>query len=328
MSTPLAIGIKKAFPNAEITYGVGNWAKPLLLNNPYIDHIQLCNAPWHNKQNCRYPANSPRTFIDGIFYILFSKEARTLSKERFMHGLDILGSRQGSWLLKRIGIPLRYGVRGYAGGHKWCTHFIDFHKDRHVSEGSLAFLKLMNAEVDIEPRPFIRLFKHEIEEAESVWGNEKRAKMRLIIAPGGGFPEKCWGDQNYTNLTKLLIKDKHYQICIIGAEEDKNRIRLSNDSKILNLCGKLSIRKSAALVSQSDYVVTNTSLCMHLAGAFKVPSLTILGDWYDSACIHQKQWGYPECTILGKEKSVGNYSISSVDEAYACVVKKISVYRI
>jgi ADP-heptose:LPS heptosyltransferase len=186
----------------------------------------------------------------------------------------------------------------------------------------------MNAEVDIEPRPFIRLYKHEIEEAENVWKNDKRAKKRLIIAPGGGFPEKCWGEENYTRLTKLLIKDKHFQICIIGAEEDKNKIQFFNNSRILNFCGKLSLRESAGLVSQSDYVITNTSLCMHLAGAFKVPSLTILGDWYDSASLHQTQWGYPECTILGKEKSVGNYNITSVDEAYAYVVKKSSVCRL
>ena len=70
----------------------------------------------------------------------------------------------------------------------------------------------------------------------------------------------------------------------------------------MNLCGSLSLRESAAMVSQSDFVITNTSLCMHLAGAFEVPSLTLLGDWYDSAKLHHQQWGYPEGKVLGKEK--------------------------
>ena len=41
---------------------------------------------------------------------------------------------------------------------------------------------------------------------------------------------------------------------------------------------------------------------MHLAGAFKIPSLTLLGDWYDSADLHHKQWGYPEGLFLAGKK--------------------------
>ena len=73
--------------------GVGDWAKPLLENNPYLDEIISCNAPWHNKQNCRYPANSPKTFLQGLFYVLFSREARYISRKKFTQGIDVLGSQ-------------------------------------------------------------------------------------------------------------------------------------------------------------------------------------------------------------------------------------------
>ena len=68
------------------------------------------------------------------------------------------------------------------------------------------------------------------------------------------------------------------------------------------------------MVSQSDFVITNTSLCMHLAGAFKVPSLTLLGDWYNSTKLHHKQWGYPEGKILGREISCQKYQVATVEE--------------
>ena len=58
VSTPLANGLRQAFPNSKISIGTGDWARPLLENNPHIDDIISCNAPWHNKQNCRFPANS------------------------------------------------------------------------------------------------------------------------------------------------------------------------------------------------------------------------------------------------------------------------------
>ena len=88
----------------------------LLENNPDINKIIVCNAPWHNKQNCNFPANSPKTFLAALNMHFFSKEVRNIKENRFSHAIDILGSRQGAWLMLRAKIPNRYGVKGYAGG--------------------------------------------------------------------------------------------------------------------------------------------------------------------------------------------------------------------
>jgi len=294
---------------------------PLLENNPYVNEVTSCNAPWHNKQNCRFPANSPKTFLEGLLYVLFSKESRYLTSNKFTHGIDILGSRQGSWLMRRAKIPNRFGVKGYAGGESWCTKYLDFKEERKVAEAGLKFLELLNANVGIDPRPTIFLTKNEVAEAEAVWGEKSESNKRIILAPGGGFSEKCWGDQNFSHLINLLLKNKNYQICIIGSEEDKNRISANDSSQLTNLCGKLSLRQSAAMVSLADFVVCNTSLCMHLAGAFKVPALTLLGEWYESAELHQKQWGYPESTVKGKELKAFRNHICSVSEAYELILQ-------
>jgi heptosyltransferase-2 len=322
-ATPLLKGLKAAFPESKVSIGVGDWALPLLENNPFVDEIIACNAPWHNKQNCRYPANSPKTFLEGLLYVLFSKESRCVSSKKFTHGIDVLGSRQGSWLMRRAKIPNRFGVKGYAGGENWCTKHIDFKEESKVAEAGLEFLKLMRAEVEIDLRPTIFLTRNEMDEAEANWGIRSESTKRLIIAPGGGFPEKCWGDQHFTQLKDLLLKNKPYQVCIIGSNEDKNRILLNHANQVTNLCGKLSLRQSAAMVSLADFVICNTSLCMHLAGAFKIPTLTLLGEWYDSADLHQKQWGYPESTIKGKELIASINRICSVSEAYKITQKHI-----
>jgi ADP-heptose:LPS heptosyltransferase len=75
------------------------------------------------------------------------------------------------------------------------------------------------------------------------------------------------------------------------------------------------------MVSLADFVVCNTSLSMHLAGAFKIPALTLLGEWYDSAELHQKQWGYPESTIKGKELKAFRNQTCSVSEAYELILQ-------
>jgi ADP-heptose:LPS heptosyltransferase len=327
VATPLVRGLRKAFPESHISMGVGDWAASLLKNNTDLDEIVQCNAPWHNKQNCRFPANSPRTFLEGLTYILFSREARYVRRQRYTHGIDILGSRQGSWLLRRAGIPNRYGVRGYAGGDTWCKSCIDFQEDRKVAEAGLAFLELLDAKVEIEPRPRIFLTDREKQEAENRWGERKSESKRIIIAPGGGFPEKCWGDLNYSELIKLMLNEPSYQLCIFGSDEDRDRITAetwnNQDLRVRNMCGNLTLRQSAALVAKSDFVLSNSSLCMHLAGAFRIPSLILLGPWYKSATLHADQWGYPEGTVLGREVSEGQLSVLSAEEAYEVFRKQI-----
>jgi heptosyltransferase-2 len=305
VATPLLHGLRRSFPSAKIAIGVGDWAKPLLENNPDIDEIIPCNAPWHNKQNCRYPANSLNTFFEGLCYSLFSKEVRRLRKLKFSHGIDVLGSRQGSWLLRSAGIPNRFGVKGYAGGDNWCKKCVSFQENRKVAEAALEFLKLLDSNEKIEPRPKIFLTENEVREAQLRWNSCDSKKKRIIIAPGGGFPEKCWGDKNFNLLTNLLLSMDFLDLSIIGSKEDRSRIRVQESEQLKNWCGRLSLRESAGMVSQSDFVITNSSLCMHLAGAFEVPSLTLLGDWYDSAKLHHEQWGYPEGKVLGKEKTSG-----------------------
>lgn len=321
VATPLLEGLKEAFPESKVSIGVGDWARPLLEHNPFVDEVISCNAPWHNKQNCRFPANSPKTFLEGLLYVLLSKESQYIHSRKFTHGIDFLGSRQGSWLMRRSNIPNRFGVKGYAGGDNWCTKFIDFKEKRKVAEAGSKFLELLSAEAGFDPRPTIFLTENETTEAKASWGKRSSSTKRIVLAPGGGFPEKCWGNKNFSVLINLLLKNENHQLCIIGSSEDKNQITANDSSHLTNLCGELSLRQSAAMVSLSDFVICNSSLCMHLAGAFKIPSLILLGEWYDGAELHQKQWGYPESIVKGKELKAFRNQICSVSEAYELILQ-------
>ena len=306
--------LKSNRPELEISIGVGNWATPLLQNNPDIDDVICCNAPWHNKQNCFYPANSPKTFLTGLFYVLFSRESHAISKRRFSHGIDVLGSRQGSWLLRKAKIRNRYGVKGYAGGDKWCQKFITYKNDRHVISANLKFADFLGINPTTEARPRIYLTKQELVEGKNVWTNTDGKIRRIVIAPGGGFEEKCWGNNNYTELVSKLSQVTAHEIIIVGSKEDSSRISLPSSKKIKNLCGKTSLRKTASVIKNADLVINNSSVAMHLAGTFSIPSITLLGGFYDNASLHHKQWGYPESLVLGKETNVGINKITEVDE--------------
>ena len=307
---------------------MGNWSKTLVENNTDIDGVIPVNAPWHNKQNCRFPANSFRTFLEGLFYVLFSKESQFLLKQNFTHGIDVLGSRQGAWLLQRSRILNRYGIRGYAGGDKSCTKCVDFIENRKVIESALAFIPLLGGKEKIDTRPILSLNENELIEADQMWGKKTEQSKRIIIAPGAGFPEKSWGNENFTNLVDIIYKQTNYKIGIIGSNDDRSRIYFNRREdlglRVLNFCGKLSLMQSAALVSSSDFVICNSSLTMHLAGSFKIPSITVLGKCYDSAKLHREQWGHPEGIVLGKEVSIGILDLPQPNQVYQTMNQKLN----
>ena len=45
------------------------------------------------------------------------------------------------------------------------------------------------------------------------YGQIITGRKRVIIAPGGGFQEKCWGDHNFNRLIDLLVKEKVRNFC-------------------------------------------------------------------------------------------------------------------
>jgi hypothetical protein len=55
---------------------------------------------------------------------------------------------------------------------------------------------------------------------------------------------------------------------------------------------------------------------MHFAGCYKIPSITILGECYESAKLHQEQWGHPDGIVLGKESSESILELPKPNEIY------------
>ncbi|MFB2898163.1 glycosyltransferase family 9 protein [Aerosakkonemataceae cyanobacterium BLCC-F50] len=297
--TPLFEALRRRFPDAHIVAGVGNWNVEILKLNPYISEILTVNAPWHNK----FIPN--QSLLNALNYIAFSPESQELAKRRFDIGIDVLGSYFGSLLMMRSGIPYRLGVKGYAGGHTAVQKYVEYNEYEQVGRSALRFAELLGATELPECRPQIFLSPSEIEAGQRRWSIKTRStEKRIVIGPGGGFPEKCWPLENYAELVKMLTEIGNLEVIIIGGKQDREAGKqLANLSPLVkSLAGDLTLRESFALVADADLVICNSSMLMHAAAAFSIPTVVLLGECFTSTKQHAAQWGYEGiCHIFGKE---------------------------
>lgn len=302
--TPLFEALRRKFPDTHIVAGVGHWNVETLKLNPYISEILVINAPWHNKF---VPSQS---LGNAIKYILFSDESQELARRKFDIGIDILGSQLGSLLMMRAGIPYRLGVQGYAGGHSAVQQYVKYNQYEHVGRSALRFAELLGATELPECRPQISLSLSERETGECFWLNmfEEAAQQfkRIVISPGGGFIEKCWPLESYVTLVKMLSAATNLKIMIVGGKQDRQageQIVAASNNRVQSLAGELALRETFSLVAAADLVVCNSSMLMHAAAAFSVPTVVLLGDYFSSTKQHAAQWGYVEtCHNFGKEE--------------------------
>lgn len=284
--TPLFEALRRAYPEARIVAGVLSGARAILEANPYLDAVVACNAPW-----CHHRVGR-NNLGQALRYIFLSREAQGLAAERFDVGIDLFGNGFGSMLLLRMGIPIRLGRRGWAGGHRGATACLDYDASISVAQSSLDFLRLLKPEddFDIALKPQLFLRQGERDEAERFWRMYEAVdgprRPRVIYAPGAGIPQKQWPIDRFALLTRRL--EGEVQGCVLGSagEAVLGEAIAKGVAQVRNRCGTASIRQSMALIATADLVLCHGSFIMHVAPAFDVPTVLLLTRIFDPAQHH------------------------------------------
>lgn len=102
-----------------------------------------------------------------------------------------------------------------------------------------------------------------------------RRKAYYCIAPASVWFTKQLPEEKWTALVSELPPEK--QLYFIGAPGDFELCRRiaeqAGHPRAENLCGKLSLSESAALISQADAAFVNDSAPLHLASCFNTPTV-------------------------------------------------------
>lgn len=158
---------------------------------------------------------------------------------------------------------------------------------------------------------------------------EEHAKAASILTPAAGLPilavsvgtkvqSKDWGIENWKALlNRLAATYPGYALALAGASEESEASEFAAESwrnaeggPVVNLCGKLTPRESAAAFQQSRILVGHDSGPMHLAAAVQTPCVAIFAArnkprvWFPYGKQHRVIYHQTECWGCGLETCI------------------------
>jgi len=136
---------------------------------------------------------------------------------------------------------------------------------------------------DLVPRhqttPTLALTAHDVTAAEGALRGGGVTSPFVALAPGSIWGSKRW--PYYTTLADRLAG--RAGVAVVGGEEDAalgaeiTTTVARSGGRSVNLCGRLTLRQSAAVIQKASVLVTNDSAPLHFAQAVGTPTIAIFG---------------------------------------------------
>jgi ADP-heptose:LPS heptosyltransferase len=106
----------------------------------------------------------------------------------------------------------------------------------------------------------------------------------VAVNTGGKAIEKDWGEDNWARLLGALATSfEGHGLAFVGAREDRERASRLGPSwpagPVIDLCGTLTPRQSAAALSHARAFIGHDSGPLHLADAVGTPCIGLFGDY-------------------------------------------------
>lgn len=280
LATSLANLVKTSFPKSQVDFLLRKGNEGLLKNHPSIDNIII----WDKKK--------------GKYRNLISLALKA-RKVKYDHVLNIQRFASSGIFMALC------GAKNKIGFDKNPLSFIFNKKIKHkipyqIEDGFLHEVQ-RNA---LLLEPIIEHFS--LPKAKDIpptlaISNEDQQKAAsfskenyLVLAPSSVWFTKQWQKSKWIELKEKLQQE--YQLLFIGGPDDKEYIDsiIGETENCINLCGKLNLIQSAALMKNAKRVFVNDSAPLHLASSVQAKTTAIF-------CSTVTDFGY---TPLSKDSTV------------------------
>ncbi len=268
MTTPAVRALRHLHKSSIIHYLTGESAAGMLEGNPHID--QVISIP------------------DDLFFKRRLLRIFSLLRYLRLNRYDMLVLFQPNRIIQQLFRLIGAGV--YAGFDRGGNaSFLDvvapWREDRnqYVALDFLNLIKSMGSKSEdlklefncsTSDREWAKNF-------EKTYGTD--AKGLAVIAPGGGINprdtvlQKVWPASRFRSLIDRLHSDG-YRVIVVGTELDRRSLTpILEHPHIIDLIGRTSIGRLAALISAARVTITHDSMPAHLAISQSAPVVIIFG---------------------------------------------------
>ena len=270
MSTPFVRRGRESYPDAKITYVVGNWSAPVLAGSPFIDEIIAFDDSilWGKKWS-------------GILQLL-----RTM---RSLHAdLGFVLDRHYFAALFAFFGGIRYRVGFDRNGEGFANNTnVPYGPIRHEIEYNLDLLRVLGHQID-DAKMEVFLSKEDITFADRyLEKHHLRTELCIGIMPGGAKNPgqemliRRWPLDYYQKFLQRAATDLPNSVFLLfGGPKDRttNEVLCAElPQRAYNTAGEATIKQSMALMRRCSVFVTHDSGPMHMAAAGGVPVISIFG---------------------------------------------------
>lgn len=126
---------------------------------------------------------------------------------------------------------------------------------------------------------FFTFVPRDYSELSNIITGEKKGKW-IGVAPFSKHKEKIYPEDKMRNVVKALANRPDTTVFLFGAGKEEKRILdewTSDKSNIINITGRLKLRKEILLMSYLDVMISMDSANMHLASLVEIPVVSIWG---------------------------------------------------
>lgn len=283
LTIPFLRNLRKAFPDAQIDMLIGPVSGDVLLNCPYVDNfITFDTTRKHKYENTKEKRKS------------FFSYVKLLKQNKYDKAYVLKRSLSSALLVFLAGIKERIGFdtehRGFL-----LTKKVPYHNDKHEIECFLDVLREDNVAVNDD---YLENWVSESSQnkIDNIFKDLKVTNgLKIMIHATSGNVNKHWMPENFAKVIEFLVNEKDAQIFYTGtatdiAMYDKIHSLIKPDLKHspINLCGKLSVQDSMALISRMSFLIGVDSGNLHIAASLNIPVIGIYGPMNP---IKWKAWG-------------------------------------
>jgi len=259
--------VRRFAPAATIDLVVGSWNEALARAIPSVDHIETLDARWLARDGT------------GLDLAAMMRRAAAWRRREYDIGINFEPDIRSNILLAAARPSWTAGYAS-AGGGPLLDLALDYDAGSHTSDNARRLTAaVFESQLAEATGPLLAVSEEHRQRARSIVGTVRHPLVAMHVS--GGRPVKQWDPQRFGDVARKLAATRGATILLTGSEGDRALVArvkaVLPESAVIDVANGVDLLTLAALLDQSDLLVTGDTGPMHLAHAVGTPVVAVFG---------------------------------------------------